>query len=90
MNSNDLFVPTLKSFENNNIFTGSFGMFRYKITPMIVMATPKEVDKEQSTMRAEYWHGLLCYEKSQIEEEKTFSMLPEGYQEMIQWLKTHI
>lgn len=90
MNSEDLFVPTLKTFENNNVFTGSLGLFRYKITPIIVMATPKEVDLEQSTIRAEYWHGLYSYENSQIEEERVFSIQPEGYQEMLRWLKEHI
>ena len=85
----DLFVPTLHTFENNNIFTGSWGNLRYKITPAIVMATPKEVDLEQSSMKVEYWHGLFCYEKSEIEEDRVFPMSQEGRQEMIDWLKSH-
>ena len=85
----DLFVPTLHTFENNNIFTGSWGNLRYKITPAIVMATPKEVDLEQSSMKVEYWHGPFCYEKSEIEEERVFPMSPEGRQEMVDWLKSH-
>ena len=85
----DLFVPTLHTFENNNIFTGSWGNLRYKVTPAIVMATPKEVDLEQSSMKVEYWHGPFCYEKSEIEEDRVFPMSPEGRQEMIDWLKSH-
>ena len=69
MKEQDLFIPTLHTFENNNIFTGSWGELRYKVTPAIIMATPKEVDLEQSSMKAEYWHGPFCYEKSEIEAE---------------------
>lgn len=89
MKQEDLFIPTLHTFENNNIFTGSWGNLRYKITPQIVMATPKEVDLEQSSMKAEFWHGPLCYEKSEIEAELVFPMSPEGRENMYQWLKEH-
>lgn len=89
MEPQDLFIPTLHTFENNNIFTGSWGMLRFKITPNIIMATPKEVNMEESSMKAEYWHGLFCYEKSEIEEERVFPLSPEGREEMKNWLKEH-
>ena len=89
MESQDLFLPTLHTFENNNIFTGSWGLLRFKITPTVIMATAKEVDLEQSTMKAEYWHGLFCYEKSEIEDEKVFPMNPQGREDMLSWLKSH-
>lgn len=89
MHQKDLFVPTLHTFENNNIFTGSWGMLRFKITPDVIMATPKEVDLEASSMKAEFWHGLFCYEKSEIEGEQVFPMSQEGRQNMINWLKEH-
>jgi hypothetical protein len=85
----DLFIPPLHTFENNNVFTGSWGLLRFKITPSITMKTPKEVDMEASSMKAEYWHGLFCYEKSEIEEERVFPLSPEGRLEMQQWLKDH-
>ena len=85
----DLFIPTLHTFENNNVFTGSWGMLRFKITPAITMKTPKEVDMEASSMKAEYWHGLFCYEKSEIEEERVFPLSEEGRDEMYCWLKAH-
>lgn len=85
----DLFLPTLHTFENNNIFTGSWGKLRFKITPAIVMKTPKEVDLEASSMKAELWHGLLCYEKSEIEAVQEFPMSPEGRLQMFDWLKEH-
>ena len=37
-----LFLPVLHSFENNNIFTGSYGRLRFRVTPNIVMLTQKE------------------------------------------------
>ena len=85
----DLFIPTLHTFENNNIFTGSWGMLRFKITPAITMKTPKEVDMEASSMKAEYWHGLFCYEKSEIEAEQVFPLSEEGRMDMYNWLKAH-
>jgi hypothetical protein len=64
-------------------------MLRFKITPDVIMATPKEVDLEASSMKAEFWHGLFCYEKSEIEGEQVFPMSQEGRQNMIDWLKEH-
>lgn len=85
----DLFLPTLHTFENNNSFTGSWGSLRYKIVPEIVMATPKEVNLQESSMKAEVWHGPFCYEKSEIEDEMVFPMSPEGRMQMHQWIKNH-
>lgn len=85
----DLFIPTLHTFETNNIFTGSWGLLRFKITPEIVMKTPKEVDMEASSMKAELWHGLFCYEKSEIEAEQVFPLSIEGREDLFRWLKDH-
>ena len=38
----ELFLPVLHSFENNNVFTGSYGALRFKVTPAITMKNPKE------------------------------------------------
>ena len=84
----ELFVPTLHTFAMKNTFTGSLGMLRFRIVPTVVMATPKEVDFEQSSMTAEYWHGLYCYEKSEVEGTQTFPMSDEGRQTMIDWLNS--
>lgn len=86
----ELFLPTLHTFAMNNIFTGSMGLFRFRAEPQVVMATPKEVDFEASTIRAEYWHGLYCYEKSTMEGEKVFPMSEEGRSQVLQWLTEHI
>ena len=86
----ELFLPTLHTFAMNNIFTGSMGAFRFRAAPQVVMATPKEVDYGASRIRVEFWHGPLCYEKSTMEGERTFSMSEEGRTEMLQWLTENI
>ena len=86
----DIFLPTLHTFAMNNIFTGSKGLFRFRVVPEVVMATPKEVDYEGSTLHAAYWHGPFCYEKSTMEGEETFVFTEEGRSQMIAWLKEHI
>ena len=86
----DLFIPTLHTFAMKNVFTGSFGLLRFRAKPNVVMATAKEVDFEQSTIFVEYWHGLFCYEKSEMEGSETFPLTEAGREEMIAWLKSKI
>ena len=86
----ELFLPTLHTFAMNNIFTGSCGAFRFRAEPQVIMATPKEVDFEKSTIVAQYWHGPFCYEKSTMEGEETFPMTEEGRAAMKSWLEAHI
>ena len=86
----DIFIPTLHTFAMGNVFTGSCGMLRFKIVPNVVMLTAKEVNMEESSIHVEYWHGPLCYEKSQMEGEATFPMREEGRLSMKAWLKSKI
>lgn len=86
----DIFLPTLHTFAMKNPFTGSCGMLRFKATPSVVMATAKEVDFDQSSIRCELWHGLYCYEKSTVESERIFPMTEEGRLEMKGWLESNI
>ena len=86
----ELFIPTLHTFAMKNPFTGSYGMLRFKITPDVVMLTSKEVDFEKSSIKAEYWHGIYCYEKSQIEGTEVFPMSEEGRASMKNWLEEKI
>ena len=85
-----LFLPTLHTFAMNNIFTGSYGLLRFRAVPNVIMRTPKEVDMEQSSIHVEYWHGLYCYEKSQMEGEATFPMSEEGRSARLSWLQEKI
>ncbi len=86
----DIFIPTLHTFAMENSFTGSCGLFRFRIKPNVVKATPKEVDLAASSLTAEYWHGLFCYEKSQVEASQTFPMTEEGRAAMKAWLEKNV
>lgn len=86
----EIFLPTLHTFAMNNIFTGSCGLLRFRAEPHVVMATPKEVDFENSSIHVEYWHGPYCYEKSEMEGEETFPMSEEGRQNMLDWLLSKV
>ena len=86
----EIFLPTLHWFAMKNPFTGSCGAFRFRAVPNVIMATPKEVDFEQSSIKCEFWLGPFCYEKSEMEGEKTFSMSEEGRMEMKAWLESNI
>ena len=85
----ELFLPVLHSFENNNVFPGSYGALRFKVTPAITMKNPKEVDMEASSMLCELWHGPFCYEKSEMEAQETFPLSEEGKENMRQFLLSH-
>ena len=85
-----IFVPTLHTFAMNNIFTGSNGLFRFRAVPNVVMLNPKEVDFNESTIFVEFWHGLFCYEKSEMEGQQTFPLTEEGRSAMIAWLESNI
>ena len=86
----EVFVPTLHWFAMKNSFSGSCGDFRFMAKPNVVMATAKEVDFGESTIRCEFWHGPYCYEKSVMEGERTFPMSEEGRLEMKAWLEENI
>ena len=86
----EIFLPTLHTFAMDNIFTGSCGVFRFRAKPQVIMANAKEVDMEASSIHAEYWHGLFCYEKSEMEGSETFSLTEQGRKDMIQWLESKI
>ena len=83
------FIPTLHTFAMENVFTGSCGLFRFKITPSVTKIG-KEVDFENSSMLAEFWHGKFCYEKSQMEGNATFPLSEQGRQAMLDWLQENI
>ena len=86
----EVFIPTLHTFAMKNPFTGSCGMFRFRAVPEVIMKTPKEVDMEASSITAEFWHGLFCYEKSEMEGKKTFPMSEEGRLALKAWLEENI
>ena len=82
----EIYIPTLHTFAMNNVFTGSCGNLRFKITPKVTKKNSTEVDFEASSMDVEIWHGLFCYEKSKIEDSKNFPMSDQGRSELIAFL----
>lgn len=86
----EIFLPTLHWFAMTNTFSGSCDGFRFMVKPEVVMKTPKEVDFEQSVIHCEYWHGLFCYEKSEMEGKEVFPMSEAGLEAMRTWLTEHI
>ncbi len=85
----EIFLPTLHTFAMNNVFTGSCGRLRFRIQPNVVKAG-KEVNMQDSSIFAQFWHGEFCYEKSQMEGESTFPMSEAGREEMKTWLEANI
>ena len=86
----EIYIPTLHTFAMNNVFTGSCGDLRFKITPNVTKKNSKEVDFDASSMDVEIWHGLFCYEKSEIEDNKNFPMSEEGRNALIAYLENSI
>ena len=86
----EIFIPTLHTFAMGNVFTGSHGDLRFKISPEVVKKSAKEVDFEASSIFVEVWHGLYCYEKSEIQAKKQFPMSDEGRNEILSWLRDNI
>lgn len=83
----EIYLPTLHTFENKNVFTGSYRGMRFKITPDVDQPKgAKELIRENSSMKAEVWHGLFCYENSTIEDGQDFPLTEEGREAMIAWL----
>jgi len=68
----EIFLPTLHSFENKNVFKGSCGLLRFQLTPK----------PDEGIITAEIWHGIFCYEKSTVEEVRDFPLTEEGREAM--------
>ncbi len=86
----DIFIPTLHTFSNGNVFTGSCGTLRFRVEPRVTLATPKEVDLAKSSIHCALWHGELCYELSQMEAERDFPMSEDGRTAMKAWLESSV
>jgi len=82
----EIYLPTLHFFENNNRFSGSCGALRFMLTPNVVMLNPKEVNLPESSIHGQIWHGQFCLEKSVVEEERDFPMSVEALMDIRAWL----
>ncbi len=70
----ELFLPVLSHFKNDNVWTASKGRLRYRVTP------------EGEEFRVEIWEGPWEHDLSQIETEERFPLSEAGIGEMRQWL----
>ena len=86
----DIYIPTLHTLAMENIFTGSWKSLRFRIKPNVTMVNGKEVDFANSSILVEYWHGLLCYEKSQMEGEQSFPLSEDGRLQLKAWLESKV
>ena len=73
----DIYVPNYMSFNNDNIFLGSYQGLRFKLSP----------DVAAQEIHAEYWYGPLCYELSEMDGDKIFPMSDAGIADMTAWLQ---
>ena len=76
----EIFLPTLHTFENKNVFTGSCGPLRFKLTPK----------PDEGIITAEIWHGIFCYEKSTVEEVRDFPLTAEGREDLRAYLTASV
>ena len=72
----EIYIPNYMSFNNDNIFLGSYQGLRFKLTP----------DVAEQTIHAEYWYGPLSYENSTMDGQRQFDLTQEAIDEMTQWL----
>lgn len=70
----ELYLPVLSHFQNENTWLASIGALRFKVAP------------GEDTLTAQTWTGPFCYEKSTVEEEKSFPLSDEGIEELRAWL----
>ncbi len=75
----DLFfsLPTAEYLKFNNIYSGSFGEFNYKLFPNI----------ENGSVRVVVWKGKYSFEKSEMLFEKNFSFEDNLIKKIDEWLK---
>ena len=69
-----LFIPTLSFWENGNSWYGSLGQARFFIQP------------QEGQLTVQLWKGPLTKEFSEILAEASFSLSPEGLDQLTAWL----
>lgn len=71
---NDFDIPGIYYFESKNIFSGSRGDFNFRIVP------------EGESFNVTTWHGFICSDLTQPEEQNSFPLTTEGHAQMLAWL----
>lgn len=70
----ELYLPVLSHFENENSWLASLGRMRFQISP------------EEGSLKAEIWEDPWCYDLSAVEEILRFPMTEEGLVALRTWL----
>lgn len=70
----ELFLPVLSHFHNQNVWTASRGRMRYRVTP------------GEDGLLAEVWEDPWCYELSRVEYTQAFPLEEEGIEVLRAWL----
>lgn len=70
-------IPQFAYFQFGNIFTGSYGNLSYKIIP-------------SEKLIVQIWHGRLCSEMAEVEEERQYPMEESGFLESLRWLEQQV
>lgn len=71
---NDFDIPRLYYFQSKNVFTGSRKSLNFRIIP-------------DGELKVSTWHGFVCSELAEMEEEASFPITEEGFAEMLLWLE---
>ena len=76
----DLFLPVLSNFENDNFWTASAGRMRYRVDPV------KGEGDTPSSLTAQVWEGPWRLQDSTVEETTAFPMTEEGLDQLRVWV----
>lgn len=69
----EIYLPVLSHFENDNFWTASVDRMRYKVVP------------EEENLVAEVWEGPWEYAFSTVEEKQYFPMSEDGLVQLARW-----
>jgi len=77
----EIFIPVLSHFENENPWTASRGRMRCRVVPTAAG------ESAQSVLTAQVWEGPWAYEYSTVEETKVFPLTEAGRAGLAAWLE---
>lgn len=83
--SEQFYLPNLHTFQNENVFYGSFRGLRFRVQS--VKGRPAGAEEEAWGMAVLSWYGEYCLEESEIVAQDWFPMTEEGYQQVLDWLE---
>lgn len=78
------YLPNLHTFQNENVFYGSFGELRFRVRSE--KRAVEDGGEEQWGMAVLSWRGEYCLEESEVLAEDWFPMTEAGYQQVLDWL----